>query len=159
MTVLRSVGRLYSAALIDGLGRTPTSPTRDDMPGTPERGEAMAKASSSIAADRIAAYDRLIALVPGLDRKGATVPYTSTNGNMSSYLDATGSLALRLGPDDRERFLRQYDARLQEAYGTVQKEYVRVPVALLDDTAELGPWFRASDAWVSSLKPKPTKRR
>jgi len=119
----------------------------------------MAKASSSIAADRIAAYDRLIALVPGLDRKGATVPYTSTNGNMSSYLDATGSLALRLGPDDRERFLRQYDARLQEAYGTVQKEYVRVPVALLDDTAELGPWFRASDAWVSSLKPKPTKRR
>jgi len=119
----------------------------------------MVKARASISAERLDAYDRLIALQPGLERKGATVPYTSVNGNMSSYLDSTGGLALRLGPEDRRRFLERYEARLQEAYGIVQTEYVRVPDRLLADTPELGPWFLSSYAWVSSLRPKRTTRR
>jgi len=34
----------------------------------------MAKVRVSISAERLDAYDRLIALQPGLERKGATVP-------------------------------------------------------------------------------------
>ena len=49
-----------------------------------------------------------------------------------SYLDADGTLALRLPAGDRERFVERYGTRLHEAYGIVQKEYVTVPAALLD---------------------------
>ena len=55
------------------------------------------QATSAIQPGRLAAYDRLIGTVPGIARKGASIPYTSVNGNMSSYLFGEGSLALRQG--------------------------------------------------------------
>ena len=118
-----------------------------------------AKAKPKAAADRVAAYDRLVAAVPAVERKGASMPYTSVNGNMFSYLDDFGSMALRLSPGDRATFIEQYSTRLHEAYGYTQKEYVTVPDALLDDTERLLPWFRSSLDYASSLKPKPTTRR
>ena len=117
------------------------------------------RASSAIQPERLAAYDRLIETVPGVVRKGASIPYTSVNGNMFSYLFDEGSLALRLSPADREAFLTRFGTRLHEAYGIVQKEYVDVPGALLDDTAQLASWFASSHAYVSGLRPKPTTRR
>lgn len=115
-------------------------------------------APSTIAADRIDAYDRLIATRPGIERKGATIPYTSLNGHMTSYLADTGSLVLRLSPDDRARFLAEQQTTLHVAYGTIQKEFVDVPDELFLDTAAIGPWFAASLDWIATLKPKPTKR-
>ena len=117
------------------------------------------KPSPSASPDRVAAYDRLVAAVPEIERKGATMPYTAVNGNMSSYLDASGSMALRLSATDRTSFIEQFDTTLHEAYGIVQKEYVTVPARLLGDTEGLLPWFRASLAYVLTLKPKPTKRQ
>ena len=83
-------------------------------------------------------YDKLVATNPDIERKGATVPYTSVNGNMFSYLSKEGKLELRLPPDEREGFLKKYNAKLCEAYGVVQKEYVEVPrfTARLDRQAE-----------------------
>jgi hypothetical protein len=120
----------------------------------------MAKPSDpgAVRPERLAAYDRLIRTVPGVQRKGASIPYTSVNGNMSSFLFDGTSLALRLPAADREAFMSQFTTRLHQAYGIVQKEYVDVPDALLEDTSQLAPWFAASYAYVSSLKPKPTKR-
>ena len=47
----------------------------------------MAKApASTIPADRLASYERLISTLPGVDRKGATMPYTAVNGHMFSFL-------------------------------------------------------------------------
>lgn len=109
--------------------------------------------------DRVEAYDRLVAAVPELARKGATMPYTAVNGNMSSYLDASGSMALRLSATDRTSFIDQFETTLHQAYGVVQKEYVTVPADLLDDTERLLPWFRASYAYALTLKPKPTTRK
>ena len=119
----------------------------------------MAKASASaIPPVRLEQYERLVATQPGVERKGATVPYTSLNGHMFSYLSADGTLALRLPASDREAFMQQYDATLQEAYGIVQREYVRVPTELMAETAQLAPWFASSRAYVASLKPKPSRR-
>ena len=109
--------------------------------------------------DRVEAYDRLVAANPEVERKGATMPYTSVSGNMFSYLDASGSMALRLSEPDRAEFIERFSTTLHQAYGSVQKEYVTVPAALLDDTPRLLPWFRASHAYALTLKPKPTKRR
>ena len=118
----------------------------------------MAKAkASTIPADRIEVYDRLIATRSGVERKGASIPYTSLNGHMTSYLAETGSLVLRLSPDDRARFLDEHATTLHTAYGIVQKEFVDVPDELFADTPAIAPWFAASLDWIATLKPKPTK--
>jgi len=114
---------------------------------------------SGIPDDRLAAYERLVATVPGLDRKGATMPYTSINGNMFSFLDASGALALRLSAADRTAFIGRFDAALHEAHGHVMKEYVGLPAAILAETKVLAPWFAASHAYAAGLKPKATTRR
>ena len=118
-----------------------------------------ARNASAIPADRLAAYDRAIAALPGVERKGRTVPYTSVNGNMFSYLSPTGALALRLSAADRDAFIDRFRTRLHEAYGIVQKEYVTVPDGLLTDTEALAPYLASSYAYVSALKPKPTTRK
>ncbi len=115
-----------------------------------------AKAADPAYLERLAHYERLIATVPGLERKGASVPYTSLNGNMSSYLHPSGVLALRLARPERETLIGAYGAALMEAYGVVQKEFVAVPDALLADTEALAPHFRASHDHVAGLKAKPT---
>jgi hypothetical protein len=114
---------------------------------------------TSIPAERLALYDALIATVPQAERKGAAMAYTSLNGHMVSYMNETGVLALKLPPGAKEEFLQRFDARLQEAYGIVQKDYVRVPDAVLADTAVLAPYFLTSWRHTEGLKPKPTKKR
>ena len=96
--------------------------------------------------------------VPEIVRKGASMPYTSVNGNMFSYLDASGVMALRLSPSDRTAFIERFTTGLHEAYGIVQKEYVSVPSAVLDDTDLLLPYLKSSYAYALTLKVKPAKR-
>jgi hypothetical protein len=63
-------------------------------------GMAKAKPAPDIAPERLARYDRLIATQPGLQRKGATIPYTSVNGHMCSFLAYVA--AHKLKPTRRE---------------------------------------------------------
>jgi hypothetical protein len=116
------------------------------------------KKESKIPASTIALYDKLIATIEGVERKGATVPYTSLNGHMFSYMTKDGSVALRLPKDAIEEFLTKYKTKLCEAYGVVQKEYVMVPDELLKNTKELKKHFAVSYQYVSSFKPKATKK-
>jgi hypothetical protein len=116
------------------------------------------KPASPAPAAVVKLYDALVATLPGVERKGATVPYTSHNGHMFSYLSKTGTMALRLPPDARQAFLDKYGTRLCQQYGIVQKEYVEVPPALLARTAEMRKHFAVSFAFVKAMRPKPTKR-
>jgi hypothetical protein len=106
--------------------------------------------------DKLALSEKLVATNPNVELKGATVPYTSVNGHMFSYLSKEGKLELRLPPGAREAFLKKYKAKLCEAYGKLQPEYVEVPDSLLASTKELKKYFDSSYEYVSSLKPKPT---
>ena len=119
----------------------------------------MSKGVGQVPQDRLDLYEKLVATIPGVERKGASVPYTSLNGHMFSYLSKQGKLALRLPPADREAFLKKYNAKLCDAYGKVQPEYVEVPDSLLSDTKELRGYFQCSFAYVTSLKPKPTTKK
>ena len=112
-----------------------------------------------MASEPLELYEKLVATNPAVERKGATVPYTSVNGHMFSYLSKEGKLALRLPPEEREAFLKKYKAKLCEAYGIVQKEYVEVPDALLGKTKELQKYFDAGYQYVSAMKPKPTTKK
>jgi TfoX/Sxy family transcriptional regulator of competence genes len=114
---------------------------------------------SSIPADKSALYDKLIATHPKIERKGASMGYTSLNGHMFTLLGPSGKLAVRLPEGEREKFLKRYDTTLYEAYGAVMKEYVEVPDPLFKNTKELQKYLAISYDYIATLKPKPTKQK
>jgi hypothetical protein len=113
---------------------------------------------NAIPTEKLELYEKVLAVNPRIERKGDTVPYTSLNGHMFSYLNASGLMALRLAEPEREEFLRKYETTLFHAYGIIQKEYVTVPDSLLRNTDELRPWVDRSYRHVSAMKPKPTTK-
>jgi hypothetical protein len=119
----------------------------------------VAKPSPKAPAETVVLYEALLATNPSIERKGATMPYTSVNGNMFSLLTPEGTLALRLPDDKREAFLKRYDTRLTVQYGCVMKEYVDVPASLLNDTRTLAKYLDISYQYAQSLKPKATKKK
>ncbi len=118
----------------------------------------MAKAAPHAPADKVELYEKLVATIPEVERKGAANPYTSVNGNMFSQLLPSGRVSLRLPETDRSKFITKFKTKNTEQYGVVQKEYVEMPDALLVKTKEAAKYFRASYQYASSLKPKATKR-
>jgi hypothetical protein len=119
----------------------------------------MGKPAPKAPAESVALYEALLATNPEIERKGATMPYTSVNGNMFSFLTPDGTLALRLPEADREAFLKRYKTTLCEQYGVVMKEYVRVPPSLLQNTRELATYLAVSYRYACTLKAKPTTRK
>src|SRR6516225_4702912 len=119
----------------------------------------MAKpAAAAVPPDKLELYEKLVATNPAIERKGATVPYTSLNGHMFSYLSKEGKVALRLPSEERDAFMKKYKAKLSSAYGVVQPEFVEVPDSFLSATLELKRFFDRSYEYVGSLKPKPTSK-
>lgn len=90
--------------------------------------------------------------------KGARNPYTARNGHMFSFLDADGTMALRLPDDLQDEFLARYESGPVVQYGSVMRGYISVPAGLLSDTDELREWFDKSYDWIGTLEPKPTKK-
>jgi TfoX/Sxy family transcriptional regulator of competence genes len=119
----------------------------------------MAQKKETNPAEKVTLYDKLIATVPEIERKGDTNPYTSLNGNMFTLLHPPGRLAIRLPEDERDKFLKKYKTKLFEAYGCVMKEYVAVPDDLLKKTKDLQKYLEMSYAYAKTLKPKPTKEK
>jgi hypothetical protein len=107
----------------------------------------------------VALYQKLIATIPNLERKGDVNPYTAINGNMFTLLHQSSRLAIRLPDDKREEFLKRYKTTLFEAYGAVMKEYVAVPDAMLKNTKELKKYLEFSYEYAKTLKAKPTKKK
>jgi hypothetical protein len=108
--------------------------------------------------EKIELYNRMVASHPDAILKGDTVPYTSLNGHMYSFLSKGDEVTLKLPADERVKFIEKYKTRLAENYGIVQKEYVVVPDTLLQNTDELKHYFEISYQYTSLLKPKPTAK-
>jgi hypothetical protein len=92
---------------------------------------------------KLARYEKALAAAK-IERKGDTNPYTSVNGHMFTHLDPSGSLGLRLSPDDLDAFLKKYKTKLFETYGFVKKDWAAVPDSLLAKTSELSKHFAAT---------------
>jgi hypothetical protein len=78
---------------------------------------------------------------------------------MFTLLGPTGSMALRLPKAEREQFLRKHKTTLFESHGHVMPEFVKVPDRLLGETHALRPYLEISFAYVSALKPKPSRKK
>ena len=103
-------------------------------------------------------YERLVASIPGLDRKGKSMPYTSLNGNMFTFLDKEGKLSLRMNNEDRQGLIDQYDAQPSIQHGAVMKDYIMVPDELMTNEAALIILMRKSYDFATTLKPKASKK-
>lgn len=102
----------------------------------------------------LASYIKLIDLFEGVELKGATMPYTSANGNMYSFLNKEGRMGLRLSSEDMKQFIKKYDTINCVENGATMKEYVYVPDHILERINSIKPWFEKSRAYVSTLKKK-----
>lgn len=109
--------------------------------------------------ETIKLYNELVASVPEIDRKGKTIPYTSLNGHMFSFIAKEGYVAIRLTAEDREKFIEKYNTEIAVSYGAVMKEYVVIPDSLLKDTNLLAVYLKQSLVYIKTLKPKPTKKK
>ena len=103
-------------------------------------------------------YDRLLNSSRRHERRGKTLPYTSANGHMYSFLTADGRVCLRLSATDRLVFRERHGGDDVVQHGRVMKEYVEIPADLLTDPDVMLPLFDAALDYVMSLRPKPTRR-
>ena len=99
------------------------------------------KKDASKSGSAVELYDKLIATIPEIKRKGAANPYTSHNGNMFTLLHQSSRLAIRLPEDKRD------------------EEYVAVPDSMLKNSKELQRYLASSYEYVKTLKPKATKKK
>jgi len=95
----------------------------------------------------------------GAEVKGAKNPYTSRNGHMFSFLDADGTMALRLPDDLTEEFRSTYESGDVIQYGATMRGYSSVPSELLADADTLAAWFDRSWEWIGTLPAKPTTKK
>jgi hypothetical protein len=118
------------------------------------------KSKCAVPTETLALYEKLVATNPEVERKGATVPYTSVNGTMFSFLTANGILALRLPPAQLDPFFKKFNTTHPVAYGKVMKDWAAVPDSLLASTAVLKKYFDLSfeHAVNQKSKAKSTKR-
>ena len=101
----------------------------------------------------LSTYDQCLTTL-GIERKGATMPYASVNGNMFSFLDKAGHLGLRLPEKERNEFLKLYKTQLCVSYGATMKEYVDVHQNVFIDKKAMNKYFNISYAYAQGLKPK-----
>jgi hypothetical protein len=117
------------------------------------------KQTSGISSEQLDLFKKLAEAHPDIVIKGATMPYTSVNGNMYSFLSADGNLNLRLPDSIRNDFMAKFKTKLSEQHGAILKEYVVVPARLFKDMKELKKYMEPSYGYASSLKPKATKKK
>lgn len=107
---------------------------------------------------KLAIYETLVAETPEVELKGKKTAYTSMNGNMFSFLSPEGQLAFRFQKADREELLERFPDGVVEQYGTVMKDYVAIPDAVIEDGDELKQLFTLSVEQARQLRAKPTTR-
>jgi TfoX/Sxy family transcriptional regulator of competence genes len=117
------------------------------------------KKSPTIQANVLQRYSELVSTLPGIEVKGATMPYTSFNGNMFSFLAPDGRLNIRLSKTGKAAFMQQHSSEETVQHGIVMKEYASVPDAVWNDDDALKRCIEESYAYALTLKAKATKKK
>ena len=103
---------------------------------------------------RRAIYDELVAKCPRIERKGKTMPYTSSNGYMFSLLNKAGEIGIRFSKDVQEKYMRELDTTIFKSYGATMRGYILIPEGLLSDLDTLVDYLNESYDYVMTLDPK-----
>ena len=104
-------------------------------------------------------FDEIWASFPEIERKGKTMPYTSMNGNMFSFVSKIGELAFRVSKEAQKEYIDKHGVTESIQHGRVMKDYVDVPEKCFTDMDFLKELCSKSIAHAKTLKPKPTKKK
>ena len=107
----------------------------------------------------IESYNRLVASFPEVSRKGKTIPYTSLNGNMFSFVSKEGDLGIRLSKENQTFYIQNTESDFLISHGAIMNGYIKVSDSIILDEKLLKETFAKSIEFAKSLKPKPTKKK
>jgi TfoX/Sxy family transcriptional regulator of competence genes len=105
-------------------------------------------------------YESIIPDIPLVERRkmfGYPCGFVNRNMFLGTFEE---SVFIYLSEPDREEFLNLPESKHFEPMpGRIMKEYVIIPIWLLEKKKELNQWIQRSLAYVSSLPPKEKKKR
>lgn len=104
--------------------------------------------------NRLQRYDEIIASCQQFNRKGKTMPYTSSNGHMFSQLNKEGELGIRFSKEVQEAYFKSLNTTNYISYGAKMKGYVLIPDSLWDDPETIAKMLIESYEYVESLQAK-----
>lgn len=104
--------------------------------------------------ERLKQYDAIIDQCPQFDRKGKTMPYTSSNGHMFSQLNKDGELGIRFSKEVQEAYFDSLNTSYYISYGAKMKGYVLIPDALWKTPETIAKMLIESFEYVESLPAK-----
>lgn len=107
---------------------------------------------------KLARYRDWVSAWPDQKVKGKANPYTSLNGNMFTFLDKTGLLAIRLSSADKTAYETQFGTGDVIQHNAVMRGYVPLIDALWSDEEARQIWWEKCWDNAQSLPPKPTKK-
>lgn len=99
-------------------------------------------------------YDQAVEKCPRFERKGKTMPYTSSNGHMFSFLNKAGELGIRFSKDVQKKYLQDLETTTFESYGATMRGYILIPDQVLGDMDLLVDLLNEGYDYVMSLEPK-----
>ena len=99
-------------------------------------------------------YDDLVEKCSGFDRKGKTMPYTSSNGHMFSLLNKDGELGLRFSKETQKAYFEKFNTSFLMSHGAKMNGYIEITGTMLNDTTLMLELFQESLEFVNSLPPK-----
>lgn len=103
-------------------------------------------------------YENIIALCPRIERKGKTVPYTSANGYMFSFINKDNELGMRFSKEVQENYIEEFKTSLFKSHNSIMKGYILIKDDMYNNTDLLVKLLNESYDYVMSLKSKNTKK-
>ena len=103
--------------------------------------------------DILEIYDKIIASLPNITRKGKATPYTSTNGYMFTFITKEKELAMRFSHKQIEDIISQGGSEVMQ-HGKLVKDFVLIPRSWLVDSTRIAELVMNSFDHTNSLKPK-----
>jgi hypothetical protein len=99
-------------------------------------------------------YDALVEQCDGFDRKGKSVPYTSANGHMFSFINKSGGLGFRFSERRKKELIEKWNASEFISHNSVMKGYVLIPTGMYEKPEELKQYLMESFTYVMTLPSK-----
>ena len=95
-----------------------------------------------------------------VERKGKSMPYTSLNGHMFTFIDKKNEyLAIRLSAESKAAFNIKHKMGDVIQHNSVMNGYVEIPKEMFADKVAVFKMLDQSYDYIGSLKPKPSKKK
>ena len=104
-------------------------------------------------------YDKIIAAIPEIERKGKANPYTSDNTHMFSLVNKDGEFGFRFSEAREKELIEDLGASELKSYGAVMRGYVKIPESMYADEPRLIALLKESHQYVLSLPPQKSGKK